>query len=467
MLKEIERLTKGGRITAFSNTELTPELSALLGSAMGTFLDPNAVVMIGRDYRRDTRMLKRSFSGGLLSAGIELIDLHGIPTSILQFAVRRYGADAGVMITRSHNLAGMVSIKLFEATGIEFESSQVAKIVDIAKSGELRRVAAPDVGWISVADAMKVYDRALAGFFASSKESMKEANLRVVVDCACGPASRIMPDLLSEFGCQVITLNAHRPRNPLFLPNPSSLVRLREMVRAIGADLGIALDAEARHAIIIDSQGRIRTAEETASVNLHSRYDPSSNATVVIGSSVHPSVYHDLHKNIIFSGHGEPGGIGRAVLEHRAIYGFNDTGLFVLPVFSPGSDAIVASFTVLSQMAKSHLKSTDIYRNHQVFAQRTAEVTFPIEKMFEFFKSVLNEQPQDFQVIDTFIGIKLITNENEWIHLHLATEDNTLQIEVYDPKENLDRQTELIALARNLVDTFLQNRSSSLASWEN
>ncbi|MHA2096329.1 MAG: hypothetical protein ACW98F_17040, partial [Candidatus Hodarchaeales archaeon] len=201
--------------------------------------------------------------------------------------------------------------------------------------------------------------------------------------------------------------------------------------------------------------GRIRTAEETASVNLHSRYDPNSKATVVVGNSVHPSVYHDLNKNIIFSDHGEPGGIGRAVLQHRAIYGFNDTGLFVLPVFSPGSDAIVASFTVLSQMAKTNLKSTDLYRNHQVFAQRIAEVTFPLEKLFEFFKAVLNRPPENFHVIDTFVGIKLITKENEWIHLHLATEDNTLQIEVYDPKENLDRQSELISFARDLVDNYL------------
>ncbi|UCE13339.1 MAG: hypothetical protein JSV04_14285, partial [Candidatus Heimdallarchaeota archaeon] len=262
---DIESLAKSGRISGFSNIELTPELAALLGSAMGTYLGPNAVVMIGRDYRRDTRMLKRSFSGGLLATGIELIDLHGIPTSILQFSVRRFGADAGVMMTRSHNLAGMVSIKLFDSSGIEFENKQVQKIVKIAKSGELRRVSPPEVGWISVADAMKIYDRALAGFFAKNVDSMKKANLKVVVDCACGPVSRIIPDLLNEFGCEVITVNAHRPRNPLFLPNPDSLVRLRETVRALNADLGIALDAEARHAIIIDSQGRIRTAEETAS----------------------------------------------------------------------------------------------------------------------------------------------------------------------------------------------------------
>ncbi|MHA1941500.1 MAG: hypothetical protein ACXACP_01000 [Candidatus Hodarchaeales archaeon] len=455
MITNEESFSKWGRITAFSNKVLTPELAALLGSGLGTYLDKNAVVMVGRDYRRDSRMLKRSFSGGLLASGIELIDLHGVPTSVLQFSVRRFGADAGVMITRSHNLAGMVSIKLFDSTGIEYQSNQVREIVRIAKSGELRRVSASEVGWISLADAMKIYDRAVAGFFAPDMKIMKEAKLQVVVDCACGPTASLMPDLLNEFGCEVITLNAHRPRNPQFLPNPESLVRLRETVRAVGADLGIALDAEARHAVIIDSQGRIRTAEETASVNLHSRHDPNSNATVVVGSTVNPSVYHDLNKNIIFSGHGEPGGLGRAVLQHRAIYGFNDTGLFVLPVFSPGSDAIVASFTVLTQMAKTGSKSTDLYRNHQIYSQRKAEVTYPVINMLNFFKTILNNPPEDFMAIDTFVGIKLITKDGQWIHLHLGLEENTLQIEVFDPKENAEKQSELIEFARKIVKNFL------------
>ncbi|MFX1506359.1 MAG: hypothetical protein ACFFDC_09615 [Promethearchaeota archaeon] len=455
MSTEKESYVKWGRIMAFSNTELTPELAALLGGATGTLLDQNTVVMVGRDYRRDSRMLKRAFSGGLMASGIELIDLHAVPTSVLQFSVRRFGADAGVMFTRSHNLAGMVSIKLFDSTGIEFDRNKTEKVVEIAKSRSFRRVSPTEVGWISIADAMKIYDRALASFFTKDKGTMEEAKLRVVIDCACGPISLIMPDLLSEFGCEVITLNAHRPRNPLFLPNPQSLLRLKETVQTIGADLGIALDAEARHAIIIDSQGRIRTAEETASVNLHSRYDPDPHATVVVGSTVHPSVYSHLEKNIVFSGHGEPGALARNVLDNRAIYGFNDTGLFILPVFAPGSDGIVASLTVLTQMAREQVKSTDLYRRHQIFPQRIAEITFPVNKMLDFFTSTLNHPPQGYFAIDTFVGIKLITEKKEWIHFHLATELNTLQIEIFDPKTNSERQGELVEIARNLVEGYL------------
>ncbi|MHA2224971.1 MAG: hypothetical protein ACXAC8_07190 [Candidatus Hodarchaeales archaeon] len=441
---------------AHSNKVLTPELAALLGGAMGTFLDKKAVVMVGRDYRRDSRMLKRSFSGGLLASGIELIDLHAIPTNVLQFSVRRFGADAGLMITRSHNLAGMVSIKFFDSTGIEFQSKKTIEIAEIAKARQIRRVNLSEVGWLSVADAMKIYESALSGFFAADKNSMKEANLRVVIDCACGPISLIIPDLLSDFGCEVITLNAHRPKNPFFLPNPESLVRLRETVRTIGADLGIALDSEARHAVIIDGQGRIRTAEETASVNLHSRYDPNPNATVVVGSTVHPSVYNDLNKNIVFSGHNEPGALARKVLENRAIYGFNDTGIYILPIFAPGSDGIVASLTVLTQMAREQIKSTDLYRRYQIYPQRIAEVTFPLNQMLNFFTFVLNEPPNGFYPIDTYIGIKLISDNNEWIHLHLGIEQDTLQIEVFDPESNSERQGELIEFVKEIVEKFLR-----------
>jgi phosphomannomutase len=440
---------------AFSNELLTPELASVLGGAMGTFLDPKAVVMVARDYRRDSRMLKRSFSGGLMGSGVELIDLHAVPTNVLQFSVRRFGADAGVMITRSHNLAGMVSIKLFDSTGIEYPSEKVYQIADIADKKEIRRAKNTEVGWISVADAMKIYDRALASFFAESQQLMKDAKMRVVIDCSCGPASLILPDLLNEFGCEVITLNAHRPRNPQFLPNPESLIRLRETVRATNSDLGIALDPESRHAVIIDEQGRIRTAEETASVNLHSRYDPDPNATVVVGETVHPSVYQDLNKNIILSSHKEPGGSARLVMSHRAIYGFNDTGLFFLPVFAPGSDAIVAALTVLTQMAREPIKSTDLYRRHQIFPQRTAVVTFPLDQMLSFFTTILNTPPKGYYAIDTFIGIKLITENKEWIHFYLSNEENSLQIEIFDPQSKSDKQEELINFARSLIDQYL------------
>ncbi len=457
----VKSYVRWGRITAYTNEELTAELSARLGGALGTYLSPKSIVMIGRDYRRDSRALKRAFSGGLMASGQELIDLRAIPTSVLQFSVRRFGADAGVMFTRSHNLAGMVSIKFFDSTGIEFSSKNTQRIVDIAEKGKILRVTPSEVGWISVADAMTIYTSALSGFFSAQKDSLKKSVFRVVVDCACGPASFILPDLLSEFGCEIVTLNAHRPRNPLFFPNPESLSRLSETVRTIGADLGIALDAEARHVIIIDNKGKIRAAEETAAVNLNSRYEPNPDATVVIGVTVNPSVYQKLNKKIIFSKAGEPGGSSRLIFEHRAIFGFNDTGLFFFPQWSPGSDAIVASLIVLAQMAKEGIKSTELYNRFKLQTQKTIKKHFPLNQMFNFFKEILNNPPEGYNAVDTYIGIKLIKDDKEWIHFYLETENDSIGIEVHEPQNNPEIQKEMISFADNLVQNFLEESKVS------
>jgi phosphomannomutase len=440
----------------FSNKILTVELASLLGGSMGTILDPDSIVLIARDYRRDSRALKRAFSGGLMASGTEVIDLRATPTSVLQFSIRRFGADAGVMFTRSHNLAGMVSIRLFDSTGIEFAGKTTYKMINLAENREIRWADPLKIGWLSVADAMTIYSRAVAGFFGENKNDLEKAQLRVVIDCGCGPASHILPDLLSEFGCEVITLNAHRPRNPLFLPNPQSLYRLKETVQATEADLGVALDAEARHAIFVDSQGQIRTPEETASINLNSRYKSSPHATVVIGNTVHPSVYQNLQNKKIFVGHEEPGEAARAVLEHRAIYGFNDTGLNILPVFSPGSDAIVAALSIMAEMARTSLTSIELFNDHQVSFQRKEKIAFPLIKMLSFFRAVLNQPPEGFICVDTFLGIKLITQGKEWIHLYLAEGLDMLQLEVHDPMDDHGRKGELMDLAHEIIADHLK-----------
>ncbi|MFW9855715.1 MAG: hypothetical protein ACFFFG_11670 [Candidatus Thorarchaeota archaeon] len=447
-----------GRIMGFSNKVLTVEVASLLGGAMGTILDLDSIVLIARDYRRDSRALKRGFSGGLMASGTEVIDLRATPTSVLQFSIRRFGADAGVMFTRSHNLAGMVSIRLFDYTGIEFNSQTTRKIIDLAENRDIKWVNPSNVGWLSVADAMTIYGRAVAGFFGENKKDLESAQLKVVIDCGCGPASYILPDLMSELGCEVITLNAHRPRNPLFLPNPQSLFRLKETVRATGADLGVALDAEARHAVFVDSSGKTRTAEETALIILNSRYKSNPQATVVIGDTVHPLAYRKLPNKKVFVGHEEPGEAARAVLEHRAIYGFNDTGLNIRPVFSPGSDAIVTTLSIMTELAQSSLRSTQLFDNYEIPYQKKTSIALPLNKMLSFFRTVLNQPPDGFICVDTFLGIKLITPTREWIHLSLGDGDDMLQVEVYDPNDNINRKNDLLDLARILVSNHDQDQ---------
>ncbi|MFW9916983.1 MAG: phosphoglucomutase, partial [Candidatus Thorarchaeota archaeon] len=84
------------RIVGIANQGLTPEKASTLGAALGTHLGPDSVVVTCRDFRSDSRMVKRAFASGLMSTGIDVLDLHATSLPILQFALKRFGASAGV-----------------------------------------------------------------------------------------------------------------------------------------------------------------------------------------------------------------------------------------------------------------------------------------------------------------------------------------------------------------------------------
>ena len=103
MQLEIDNLVYHGRIRVKANINMIPETLCLFGAATGTYIGGKGnVIVTGRDYRRDSRMLKRAFSGGLLSVGIDVMDLHAAPAPVVQFAVRRFGAQAGILFSCGH-----------------------------------------------------------------------------------------------------------------------------------------------------------------------------------------------------------------------------------------------------------------------------------------------------------------------------------------------------------------------------
>ena len=101
MSNSFESIIQDNRIVG-SYKQILPEDAALLGAAVGTWIKNKATIAIARDFRIDSRMMKRAFTGGLMSTGVSALDFHGSPTPLLQFYIRRFGADAGVMFTSGH-----------------------------------------------------------------------------------------------------------------------------------------------------------------------------------------------------------------------------------------------------------------------------------------------------------------------------------------------------------------------------
>ncbi|MHA2503120.1 MAG: hypothetical protein ACXAE3_09630 [Candidatus Kariarchaeaceae archaeon] len=134
-----DRIIRENRIVG-TYEQILPEFAATLGASVGTWLKNKATIAIARDFRSDSRMMKRAFTGGLMSSGVSALDFHAAPTPLLQFYIRRFGADAGVMFTSGHYEEDKTSIRLFDENGAELTMEKLSEIHDILKSGAIRRV---------------------------------------------------------------------------------------------------------------------------------------------------------------------------------------------------------------------------------------------------------------------------------------------------------------------------------------
>jgi len=241
-------------IRGLANKEITPELALKVGYAVGSLHD---AAIVGRDPRTSAEMIEHALISGLLSAGCSVTRAGMVPTPTLAFAAMKY--DCGVMITASHNPPEYVGIKLWNKSGMAFDTEKQDEIESLMKDASWRTAQWNNIGKACVdTGAVRQHARGIL-------DHVSRASLKVVVDCGCGAASVITPYVLREMGCSVITLNSQPDgyfpgRNPE--PVEENLGLLKSTVRAAGADLGIAHDGDADRMMAVDNKGRFVSGDK-------------------------------------------------------------------------------------------------------------------------------------------------------------------------------------------------------------
>ncbi|ASJ10502.1 phosphoglucosamine mutase [Thermococcus sp. P6] len=232
------------------NEKLTPELALNVGKAIGTYLGGGTVV-VGMDTRTSGEMLRNALISGLLSTGVDVVDIGLAPTPLTGFAIGLYGADAGVTITASHNPPQYNGIKVWQPNGMAYTPEMEAEIEAILESGNFRRAGWNEIGSLRRADPRREYvERAL--------EMVElEGSYTVVVDSGNGAGSIVSPYLQRELGNRVLSLNSHP--SGFFVrelePNAKSLEALSRAVASLKADVGIAHDGDADRIGVVDDGG--------------------------------------------------------------------------------------------------------------------------------------------------------------------------------------------------------------------
>ncbi len=261
-------LFEGALVRGLSNVELTPEFCARLGAAYGSILPRDSYVIAGRDVIRSSRMLKRPFVGGLLSAGINVRDTKRIALPVLRYKLTTFGEVGGVHFRQSSEDPAATEIVFHDADGMELSSAMAKSIERVFFKENFRRVHYAEPG--AIREIPHIFDFYREGFLrALDGELLCRTAPKVVLDLNHSPAGEMLPQLLNSLGCQVIELNSNIDESRTgSTPEQvdQAMEQLARIVAALGATAGFWIGPSGERLRVIDECGEIFSEIEALGV---------------------------------------------------------------------------------------------------------------------------------------------------------------------------------------------------------
>ena len=233
------------------NVDLTPTLACNVGLAVASHAKARKA-LVARDTRVSGSMLEGALVSGLLAGGVDVVLVGVVPTPVLAYLTRALKADVGFMITASHNPPMYNGIKIFDGDSLAYADESQGAVEKIVAEKNFRLADWQGLGEASIADVSPLYVEMVR------KAVTLRKRWRVIVDPGCGATFNVAPAILKTVGCRVTALNAQADG---FFPARSSeptaesLKDLAQVVKALGADVGIAFDGDGDRVAFIDDNG--------------------------------------------------------------------------------------------------------------------------------------------------------------------------------------------------------------------
>ena len=242
---------------------MTPEMSLKLGKALTYLLKQGGIthkpkIVIGKDTRLSGYIFEQALSSGIASMGADVLLVGPLPTPAIAFITQSMRADAGIVISASHNPYEDNGIKIFDRHGFKLPDEVELRLEELIENGGGEHlVATPD----DIGKAHRIED-APGRYVVFAKNSfpcdMTLEGIKIVLDCANGAAYKVSPIIFEELGSDVVTIGVHPDgRNINTECGSLNPELLRNKVLETGADIGIALDGDADRVIFCDERGEI------------------------------------------------------------------------------------------------------------------------------------------------------------------------------------------------------------------
>jgi mannose-1-phosphate guanylyltransferase/phosphomannomutase len=353
-------LFEGATVRGLTNVELTPEFAAKLGAAYGSTLPKDSFILAGRDPIHASRMLKRSFLGGVLSTGVNVRDVKMISLPVLRYKLTTFGEVGGVHFRQAMDDPAVTEIIFYDADGVEISVNSAKAIERVFFKENFRRVHYTEPG--AIHELPRIYDFYREGFLrAIDRDLLHRAAPKVVIDLNHSPAGAVLPALLSELGCEVIELNAHMVEaytGKTADQTERAISQLSRIVVTLEAAAGFWLGPSGERIRIVDETGFI-LSELDALMTLVALSCRAKKQGILVVPVAAPSAVELSAKSegLKVKRVKEDGrALVEAAKEKQVRMAVTLDGRIAYPVFQPNFDALFTVAKTLEMLARTGLK---------------------------------------------------------------------------------------------------------------
>ncbi len=355
-------------------TDLTPEIVARYAAALGAWSRGGRAdrpgtrgaggggrpsLVLGRDSRTSGTMFAQAAAAGLMSVGVDVIDLGIVPTPTVQLAVEHHHSGAGLILTASHNPIEWNALKFVGPDGIFLDDTAGRVVRDLAERGP------PRANWATIGQVRQdpaAIPRHLDAILALPEidvPAIRRRHFKVALDCVRGAGATAIIPLLEQLGCKVHGINleadGHFPRPPE--PIPENLGDLSRLVRETGAEIGLAVDPDVDRLALVDETGKPIGEDYTlafaVAAVLDGRITAAKIPTVVVNLST-SLVVEDAARSrgarFVRAPVGEAN-VARAIRDEEALIGGEGNGGVMFPALHIGRDAPLGVALILHLLA--------------------------------------------------------------------------------------------------------------------
>ncbi len=367
-------------IRGIANKTLTPELAFKLGRVLGHVLNKNNEtinVLIGRDTRISGELLEYSLISGLLSIGANVMRLGVVSTPAVAFLTKSLNAQAGIMISASHNPYPDNGIKIFGKDGY--------KLMDEVELEIERLIDDTDLLERPINDKIGVVENYFEGqhkYLAYLQKSINQTfeNVKIAIDCANGATSLLAPHLFANLGAEVFLIN-NNPNGTNINVNCGSThpETIQKFVLEKSADLGLAFDGDGDRLIAVDEKGQIVDGDYILYVigNYLKEQNKLKNNTIVTTIMSNIGYYKAIEQNDINSVQTQVG--DRYVLEEMLKNDYNlggeQSGHIIYLDYSSTGDGLLTALQLINIIVEKNQSLSELTQDMKSYPQVLKNVT--------------------------------------------------------------------------------------------